>query len=131
VLTAAACVKVPSPEGDGHRLLEREAGRHDLAEDVRDLGRRQRPVVARHHATQHLRLTLGAIEVHLPRLRVAVRGQQLRLLHLGDLLRTLGAPVQQLLQLQVDAISARMRSSAGGIVISGMCTSPCGPRSPS
>ena len=52
------------------RLLLREACRHDLAEQSRDLLVAQRPAIALERLAQHLRLALGSIEID----RLAARG---------------------------------------------------------
>ena len=50
-------------KADLQRILLRQAGRHDLAEQPHHLGIRQRPVVAIDHHAQHVRLALGPVIV--------------------------------------------------------------------
>ena len=68
------------------RLLLREAGRHDLAEQPHDLLIAQRAAVALARPAQHLRLTLRAVEVD--RMAPAALGD-------ADLLRKSRPLVQQ------------------------------------
>ncbi len=68
-------------EGDFQRLLLREAGGHDLAEQPQDLLVPQRPLVPLERGPQHLRLALRPVEVD--RMPVRVLGN-------ADLLRAAG-----------------------------------------
>ena len=82
-------------ERDLERLLLREAGRHDLAEQPRNLLVAQRPAVALQRRPQHLRLAVRAIEID----RVA--GGVLRD---ADLLGEARAAIDELLQLLVERV---------------------------
>ena len=77
------------------RFLLRQAGGHDLAEDVHQHFVAERAFVAVHHHAQHLRLAFGTVIVH--------RGSQLAL-GLADLVGEARALGDQRLDLAVDAI---------------------------
>ncbi len=87
-------------EGHLERLLLRKACRHDLAKEAHDLFVRKRAallaVTLERHA-QNLGLALGPIEIH------GVAG---RVLRDADLLRELGALVDECVQLRVDVVDA-------------------------
>jgi len=85
-------------ESDLERLLLRKARRHDLAEQPRDLLVAQRPLVALQRLAQHLRLALRLVEVGGAQPRGALR--------VADLLRVLGALVQQLVNAPIDVVDA-------------------------
>ncbi len=87
-------------ECDFERLLLREAGGHDLAEQPYDLLVAQRPLIARDDVAQHLRLALGLVELD---------GAQLvrALLRYADLLCELRALVEERVDLLVDPIDVR------------------------
>jgi hypothetical protein len=51
-------------EGHLEGLLLRKARRHDLAEQAHDFFVTQRTLIAAHRVAQHLRFTLGPVEIH-------------------------------------------------------------------
>ena len=79
-----------------HRLLQRQTGGHDLANDARHGLVRQRAGVALGHAGQNLGFALGPVEI----------GSTLALLDFGDLHSHTGPLVDQRLDLLVQGIDA-------------------------
>ena len=82
-------------EGDAQRVFQRQAGRHDLAEEEGDALVGQRALVEILDAAQHLGLALRAIHVA----GLAVAG-----LDLAHVLGASGALVEQRQQLCIDGI---------------------------
>ena len=82
-------------KGNSQGLFQRQAGRHDFAEEEGDVFARQRARVGFLQAAQHLRLTFGTVDVP----RRAMCG-----LDLADLLRATGALVEQPQQFAIDAV---------------------------
>jgi len=82
------------------RLLERQAGRHDFTEQPRHLFVTQRPLVALHHALEHLSFTLRTVEHR----HFAFR--QGRHLHPRHFLGTARALTDQLQDFLVQAVNA-------------------------
>ncbi len=96
-------MKVP-PGQIGHldRLLQRQAGGHDLTKQPRHFLAVQRAVVEFHDATQHLGLTLGTIE---HRLRIVLR------LGLGHATGTFGALADQAHDIGIELVDALTQPS--------------------
>jgi hypothetical protein len=86
-----------SQEGHFQRLLLRQAGRHDLAEQARDFLVPQRTLVASQGLLQNLRLALRPVEIH--------RGARGRLGD-ADALRQARPFVDQRVNPRVDRIDA-------------------------
>jgi hypothetical protein len=82
---------------DLERILLRQAGGHDFAEQPHHLGIRQRAVVAIHHHAQHVRLAFGTVIVDC---------RKPLALHLGHFPGPVGTLGDQLLDLPVDAVDA-------------------------
>ncbi|MNT36614.1 hypothetical protein D3C72_1727110 [compost metagenome] len=86
--------------GDLQRVLQGQAGGHDLAEQPRHLLVAQRPLVAFHDALEHLGFTLGAVEHRLFALR---QGLHLDPRHLFGAARTVADQLEDFFIQAVDA----------------------------
>ncbi|MNN39382.1 hypothetical protein D3C81_1534160 [compost metagenome] len=86
--------------GDFERLFKGQAGGHDFAEQAGHFFVAQRPLVALHHALEHLRLALGPVEHR----RLAF--SQGRGLDPRHFLRAAGTITDQLEDFLVEAVNA-------------------------
>ena len=77
---------------DGQRLLERQAGRHDLTHDALRGSGRERAGIALGNPPQHLRLALGTVDIPL--------------LYFTDATRKFGPLVDQAQQIDIDRVDS-------------------------